>query len=64
MHLTLMLDTQSGNVKDVKVDSGHPLLADAAAAVAAVRDWHFQQGSPPKDSIEVALRFVPDCPPQ
>jgi TonB family protein len=62
VHLTLMLDTQSGNVKDVKVDSGHPLLADAA--VAAVRDWHFQQGSPPKDSIEVALGFVPDCPPQ
>lgn len=62
VHLTLMLDAESGNVKDVKVDSGHPLLADAA--VAAVRNWHFQPGSPPKDSIEVALRFVPDCPPQ
>ena len=62
VHLTLMLDTQSGNVKDVKVDSGHPLLADAA--VPAVRDWHFQQGSPPRDSIEVALKFVLDCPPQ
>jgi len=61
VHLTLVLDTQSGNVKDVKVNSGHPLLA--AAAVAAVRDWHFQQGSSsPQDPIEVALRFVPDCP--
>lgn len=62
VHLTLMLDIQSGNVKDVKVDSGHSLLVDAA--VAALRGWHFQQGSPPKDSIEVALKFVPDCPPQ
>jgi TonB family protein len=61
VHLTLTLDTESGNVKDVRVDSGHPLLVDAA--VAAVRDWHFQQGSPPEDSIEVALRFVPDCLP-
>lgn len=62
VHLTLMLDIPSGNVQDVKVDSGHPLLADAT--LAAVRNWHFQQGSPPRDSIEVALRFVPDCPPQ
>jgi len=62
VHLTLMLDIQTGHVRGAKVNAGHPLLA--AAAVAAVRDWHFREGSSDQDSIEVALKFLLDCPPQ
>src|SRR5258706_10082082 len=37
VHLTVLLDTQTGVVKDVQVMSGHPLLRDAA--IASVREW-------------------------
>jgi hypothetical protein len=61
-HLTLMLDTQTGHVKDVKVNTGHPLLADTATGV--VRNWLFKEGTSNQDSVEVALKFVLDCPQQ
>lgn len=60
VRLVVVLDPQTGLIKEVKVTSGNPLLTDAA--VAAVRDWHFQEGNPRKDSLEVALRFVLRCP--
>lgn len=60
VHLVVVLDTQIGLIKDVKVASGHPLLTNAA--VAAIREWQFQKGSPPKDSTEVVLRFGIRCP--
>jgi TonB family protein len=60
VRLLLMLDTQTGTVKDVEVTAGHPLLA--AAAVAAVRDWRFNDGISKQDSAEVTLRFALDCP--
>lgn len=60
VHLVVVLDSNNGLIKDVKVTSGHPLLTDAA--VAAVRGWHFQEGNTHKDSVEVALKFVLRCP--
>ena len=60
VHLVVALDPQTGLIKEVKVSSGHPLLTDAA--VAAVRDWHFQEGNPRKVSVEVAIRFILRCP--
>jgi TonB family protein len=62
VHLVVLLDIQTGHVKDVQVTSGHPLLRDVAAT--AVREWQFKKGSAPKDSIEVTLRFGLDCPSQ
>jgi hypothetical protein len=60
VHLTAVLDTQTGLVKDVQVISGHPLLRDVAAA--AVREWQFTKGNALKDSIDVSLKFGLDCP--
>jgi len=60
VHLLVVLEPQTGLTKEVKVTSGHPLLTDAA--VAAVRDWHFQEGNSRKDPIEVALGFILRCP--
>ena len=60
VRLVVMLDPQTGLIREVKVTSGHPLLIDAA--VAAVRGWHFQEGNPRRDSIEVALGFILRCP--
>lgn len=60
VRLVVVLDPQTELIREVRVTSGHPLLIDAA--VAAVRGWHFQEGNPRKDSIEVALRFVLRCP--
>jgi TonB family protein len=60
VHLVVVLDEDTNVIKDVKVNSGHPLLADAA--VAAVRAWHFKEGHTNTGSIEVALRFVLRCP--
>jgi hypothetical protein len=60
VHLVVLLDTQTGLVKDVQVISGHPLLRDVAAA--AVREWQFTKGNPLKDSTDVILKFGLDCP--
>jgi TonB family protein len=60
VHLVVVLDPQTGLIKEVNVTSGHPLLT--AAAVAAARGWHFQQGNPRKDSIDLAMRFILRCP--
>ena len=60
VHLVVVLDEDTGLIKDVKVNSGHPLLADAAVAV--VRAWHFKEGHTNTGSVEVALRFVLRCP--
>jgi TonB family protein len=60
VRLVVVLEPQTGLVKEVNVTSGHPLLTEAA--VAAVRDWHFQEGNPRIDSLEVALRFILRCP--
>ena len=60
VRLVVALDTHTGRVKDVIVASGKPLLAKAAQD--AVRDWHFQEGVAPKDSVELALRFTLRCP--
>ena len=60
VHLVVLLDTQTGLVKDVQVTSGHPLLRDVAAA--AVREWQFKKGNPLKDSMDVILKFGLDCP--
>jgi len=60
VHLVVLLDTQTGLVKDVQVISGHPLLRDGAAA--AVREWQFTKGDALKDSMEVFLKFGLDCP--
>ena len=62
VHLTVLLDTQTGLVKGVQVMSGHPLLRDAA--IASVREWQFTKGNPLKDSLEVTLKFRLDCAPQ
>jgi TonB family protein len=51
--LVVVLEPQTGLTREVKVTSGHPLLTDAAGA--AVRDWHFQEGNPRKDPIEIHL---------
>jgi TonB family protein len=59
VRLVVVLDPQTGFTKEVNVSSGHPLLA--GAAVAAVRDWHFQEPAPRKDQIEVAIRFTLRC---
>jgi outer membrane biosynthesis protein TonB len=60
VRLVVVLEPQTGVVKGVKITSGHPLLTDAA--MAAVRGWHFQEGDPRKDSVEVTLRFILRCP--
>ena len=60
VRLVVLLEPNTGAVKEVKNTSGHPLLTDAA--IAAVRGWHFQAGDPSKDSREVALRFILRCP--
>lgn len=59
VHLTVLVDTQTGIVKDVQVNSGHPLLRDGA--IAAVREWKFETGPPLNASVEMALRFSLDC---
>ncbi len=60
VHLVVLLDTQTGLVKDMQVISGHPLLRDVAAT--AVREWQFTKGNPLKDSMDVILKFGLDCP--
>ena len=60
VHLVVVLEPQTGLVKDVQVTSGHPLLRDVAAA--AVREWQFKKGSSLKDSMEVILKFGVACP--
>jgi hypothetical protein len=60
VHLVVLLETQTGLVKDVQVVSGHPLLRDVAAT--AVREWQFTKGNPLKDSMDVILKFGLDCP--
>ena len=62
VRLTLTLDTQTGLVKDVKVNTGHPLLA--TQAVAAVREWRFKERTSGQDTAKVTLKFVLDCPTQ
>ena len=60
VRLVVVLEPQTGVVKEVKITSGHPLLNDAA--LAAVWGWHFQEGDARKDSVEVTLRFILRCP--
>jgi len=62
VHLVVLLDVQTGLIKDVQTASGHPLLRDAS--VVAVREWQFKNGHLPRDSMEVILRFGLDCPSQ
>jgi TonB family protein len=59
VHLTVSVDSQTGIVKDVQVNSGHPLLRDSA--VVAVREWKFEPGTPLHGSAEIALKFSLDC---
>lgn len=61
VHLVVVLDNDSGLVRDVKVKSGQPILADAAVTV--VRGWRFKEGPTNADSVDVAFRFVLGCPP-
>jgi hypothetical protein len=62
VHLVVLLDVQTGLIKDVQTASGHPLLRDAS--LVAVREWQFKKANPPRDSLEVILRFGLDCPSQ
>ena len=46
----------SGNVEDVKIVSGHPLLKSAAAE--CVRQWSYESGSKSVESVEVVFKLT------
>ena len=60
VHLAVVLDPETGIVKDIQVISGHPLLTKAATDAA--RSWHFREGTPRNRPVELNLRFVLRCP--
>ncbi len=45
----------NGNVEDVKVISGHPLLKTAASD--CVRQWSYESGSKTVESVEVVFKL-------
>jgi hypothetical protein len=60
VRLVAAIDAETGLVKDVKATSGYPLLAQSA--IPTVKEWQFRQTNPPKDSVEVGIRFALRCP--
>jgi hypothetical protein len=58
--LIAAIDPETGLVKDVKATSGHPLLAQSA--IPAVKGWQLRQTNPPKDSVEIGMRYELRCP--
>lgn len=59
VRLVATVDTQSGFVSEVNTVSGHPLLTQSA--ISAIKRWQFRQTCPPKDSVEIGMKFEFRC---
>ena len=58
--LELQVDSTTGQVHEVKLVSGHPLLS--AGAVKAARQWRFHPGTLAAEKVNITMDFNLTCP--